>query len=226
MSRRNKNIEQFFPRSLLRAVKAAASSGVRRKTRDETAGEQDPDWYDASFEEADHWRSHYSESPYYFLWTVIADRVLRARARSVIEIGCGPGQLACLLRDKGIASYHGLDFSPRRIEQARGVCPEFAFSIADVFQTDLLNSCDYDTAICTEVLEHVEGDLELLRRIRSGTRFYGTVPNFPYTSHVRHFTSEAEVLARYKECFTELRVDAFFANAAGKTFYVLDGEIR
>jgi hypothetical protein len=57
-------------------------------------GEKGAEWYDASFERGRHWRRHYTESPYYFIWTVIADRVLRAGGRSILEIGCGSGQLA------------------------------------------------------------------------------------------------------------------------------------
>jgi 2-polyprenyl-3-methyl-5-hydroxy-6-metoxy-1,4-benzoquinol methylase len=188
-------------------------------------GEKSSEWYDASFENADHWKYHYSLSNYYFLWAVISDRIVRAGIDSVLEIGCGPGQLACLIRDKGVKKYHGFDFSPKRIEQANKACPEFTFSQQDAFKTDLFTTCDYRSVICTEFLEHVKGDLEVLKRIRSGTKFYGTVPNFPYTSHVRHFRDGHDVLARYEQCFEELHVDTFLANNRSVIYYLLEGII-
>lgn len=153
-----------------------------------------------------------------FVWTVIADRVLRAKVKSILEIGCGPGQLACLIRDKGILSYHGFDFSPRRIEQAKRVCPEFAFNLQDAFRTDLFETFDYDAVICTEFLEHVEKDVDVLKRIKSGVCFYGTVPNFPFTSHVRYFSDVDEVTSRYRQCFSELHVDTFWQMPAARLF--------
>jgi len=45
----------------------------------------------------------------------------------------------------------------------------------------------------TEFLEHIEHDLDVIRFIRPRTYFVGTVPNFPYVSHVRHFQDCDEV---------------------------------
>ncbi|HET8635445.1 MAG TPA: class I SAM-dependent methyltransferase [Acidobacteriaceae bacterium] len=218
-------IDEITPPIILRGVNAVLGPSGGNHGHPEPSGQKDASWYDASFDANDAWRSHYSESEYYFLWTVIADRIERAKIESILEIGCGPTQLACLLKDKGIRKYHGFDFSARRIEQAKQVCPEFKFSLQDAFQTDLFTTVDYDAVICTEFLEHVEKDIEALKRIRSGARFYGTVPNFPFTSHVRHFGSEDEVRSRYSRCFSDLRVDVFLANVNGKAFYLLEGEI-
>lgn len=59
-----------------------------------------------------------------------------------------------------------------------------------------------------------------------GARFYGTVPNFGFTSHVRHFNNQDEVRSRYADFFRDLRIDRFLADGKGKAFYLLDGEIR
>ena len=37
-----------------------------------------------------------------------------------------------------------------------------------------------------------------------GAKFLGSVPNFPFTSHVRHFRSERDVLSRYGQCLADL----------------------
>jgi hypothetical protein len=130
------------------------------------------------------------------------------------------------MRDRGIGAYHGFDFSPKRIDQARRICPEFTFSVQDATTTDLFTTVNYDTILCTEFLEHVEGDLAVLSRIKRGARFLGTVPNLPFTSHVRHFGSAGEVLDRYGNCLEDLRVDALLANPDGRVFFLLNGRTR
>ncbi|WP_196139279.1 class I SAM-dependent methyltransferase [Aliikangiella sp. G2MR2-5] len=207
--------------------KQRVNKNTAKQAKNKIKGEEKgADWYDSSFDNHAHWKKHYSLSKYYFLWTVIADRISKSQYDSLLEVGCGTGQLANLLKDKGISKYHGFDFSPKRIEQAKKNCEGFDFSLQDAFKTELFNELDYNAVICTEFLEHVEGDLEVLKRIKSGTKFYGTVPNFPYTSHVRHFKNEAEVFERYQNCFKEMEVDTFLANNHGKKFFLIEGVLN
>jgi len=222
MSQQMGTMAKLFNPSVISSFAKNTFSLKKRKVR-EPNGEKDAVWYDESFKTTAEWKLHYSSSSYYFLWTVIADRIKRNRDQSILEIGCGSGQLACMLRDIGLLNYHGFDFSPKRIVQAIKVCPELNFSEEDAYKTTLFSSFDYTTVICTEFLEHVEKDIEVIKKIKPGTRFYGTVPNFPFTSHVRHFTNEREVFERYKPCFSELEVNAVLANNKGKTFYLLEG---
>lgn len=126
------------------------------------------------------------------------------------------------MRDKGVPAYLGIDFSLKRIEQARQVCPEYAFEVVDVFQTDLLDKHHYDCVLIMEFLEHVEQDIDVLKRLRRGTRVLGTVPNFPAVGHVRYFSNVDEVRNRYAECFCSLRIDVHLGDAQGKMYYLLD----
>ena len=185
--------------------------------------EQPPEFYDWAFEGKEHWRFHYSESRYYPLWTVVADRVVRSGAARVLDIGCGPGQVASLLRDQGIPNYLGLDFSPARVRHARAICPEYAFEAVDVFSTPLLEEGDYDVVLLLEFLEHIERDREVLGRIREGTRVIASVPNFPSAGHVRHFDDAAAVEARYGSSLTSLTVDRHAADPLGKSYFLIDG---
>ena len=185
--------------------------------------EKDATWYDESFSLHDHYYHHYTRSPRYFLWAVIADRIMRDGIQSVLDIGCGPGQVAALLRDKGLKEYFGVDFSQRCIESARLVCPEFRFAIENAFETDLFQILHYDAVVCIEFLEHVERDIELLTRVRCGAKFYGSVPSFPWSAHVRWFRSCEEVSERYEPFFREFHVDPFFHNSEGRLFYVFEG---
>ena len=185
--------------------------------------EQPPAFYDERFRNAKHWRRHYTASHYYPLWTVIADRLRRAGAVRVLDVGCGPGQVASLLRDQGLPAYVGLDFSPERVRRAREVCPEYAFHVADVFETDLLANEAYDGVLVMEFLEHVERDLDVLARIRPGALVLATVPNFPAAGHVRFFERAEDVRARYAPLLARLEVHVHLENAEGKTYFILEG---
>ena len=218
-------ISELVPPIVLRAANALTAPRRGSSSRVAQHGERGAEWYDASFDASEDWSSHYTASEYYFLWSVIVDRIQAAGAKSILEVGCGPGQLASLIRDKVGCRYIGFDFSQRRIEHAQKAYPGLSFVLQDAFQTDLFTTCDYDTVVCTEFLEHVEGDTVVFGKIRKGSRFYGTVPNFPFVSHVRHFQDENEVRSRYASRFENLRVDRFLADARGKAFYLLDGEI-
>lgn len=188
----------------------------------EPGKERDAAWYDELFATEEHLLAHYTHSHYYFLWCVVVDRVRRAGAQSILDVGCGAGQLAAFLRDAGVPRYVGLDFSPARVAQAREVCPEYRFVVEDVFRTDLLETLDYDTVLSTEFMEHVERDLEVLDRIRPGTRTFLTVPNFPAPAHVRHFRSAEEVAERYGSRFEACQVDTF-QHRSGMLFHLLEG---
>jgi hypothetical protein len=58
---------------------------------------------------------------------------------------------------------------------------------------------EYDTIVCTEVLEHIDADLDVIRLWRDGAWCVCTVPNFDYAGHVRFFRAPDEVAARYGE---------------------------
>ena len=221
-----KILRDITPPSLRRSASKFRRAMKDRATRGqefEYGVEQPPEFYDGTYESRDHWKSHYTDSRYYPLWTVIADRIHRSGCRRVFDIGCGPGQVACLLRDRGVPEYKGLDFSMARVSRARVVCPEYEFVAADVFKNDLLETYLYDCVLMMEFLEHIERDLDVLKRIRPGTTVLATVPNFPGAGHVRHFDNIKGVEVRYGPLFTELDVAAILANERGKTYFILEG---
>jgi len=187
--------------------------------------EQPPEFYDATFNESKHWKQHYTKSHYYPLWTVIADRIRHLNIRSILDIGCGPGQIACLVRDLGVEKYVGLDFSPARITRARSVCPEYKFIATDIFECDILEKSNYDCVLIMEFLEHIEKDIELIRKIPAGTQIIATVPNFPAAGHVRHFHSIEDVKSRYELFFNSLEIVDILAEESGTTYYLMQGVI-
>ena len=192
--------------------------------RSRTQGEQSEEWYDYVYGESKEYQSEYYESPYYFLWTILLDRIRKLPSARILEIGCGSGQFARLLAAHGFKDYLGFDFSRKAIELAQISAPEMEFVVADALQTELLERTDFGVIICTEVLEHIEQDLKLLERIPAGMRCLCTVPNFPHYSHVRHFENLAEVSRRYESLFTNFDVLSLHGiRNKDEVFYLFDG---
>jgi trans-aconitate methyltransferase len=155
---------------------------------------------------------------------VIVDRVRRGKLLKILEIGCGPGQLAAFLHDQGVESYVGLDFSQTAIDLARRAVPGGRFIQDDARTSQVYTQVDHDAIICTEVLEHIQDDLLVVSRFRPGKRCLCTVPNFGYESHVRHFKDADEVASRYGDFFREMDIMSLRSPKAGDVVYfLLDG---
>lgn len=214
---------EVIPRIFVRGVNAIRRRICRENADQKPDGVRGADWYDQAYEEVADYHGHYTQSRYYFVWAVIADRMSRSGVQKIVDLGCGPGQFALLLHDKHLADYYGLDFSSKSIEMARQRCPFFRFDVADLATSEVFENSAYDCIVSLEFLEHVEFDLELIRRIKPGTQFYSTVPNFPYISHVRHFRNEEDVQARYGQFFKNCTVDRFVENIDGRTYFLIDG---
>jgi SAM-dependent methyltransferase len=182
------------------------------------------EWYDRAYTDVATYHDHYTRSRYYPLWAVIVDRVRRDMLRRILEIGCGPGQLAAFLLDQGVESYVGFDFSPKAIEMARRAARGGHFAIGDARDPHVYSQFDYDAIICTEVLEHIQDDLLVVSHFGPGKRCLCTVPNFPYESHVRHFRDAEEVAARYGRFFRDMDVMTFRSSEEdGVLYFLLDG---
>lgn len=150
---------------------------------------------------AGNYHRHYKQSFYYPSWQQAMSYLLPLnRDTSILEIGCGPGQFANMLFDNGFTNYIGFDYAAEGVALAKQNNPERAnqFVVGDAFQTELMEK-EYGLVICFEVLEHVQNDLELLQRIRPGTRMLLSVPNFNDPYHVRFFKNEGEVRERYSQ---------------------------
>jgi 2-polyprenyl-3-methyl-5-hydroxy-6-metoxy-1,4-benzoquinol methylase len=123
--------------------------------------------------------------------------VLEQGSRSVLEVGCGGGFLARMLLREYAGAYRGFDFSPVAVHNAgrRTGRPELV-AVGDALNPGCYAS-GYDTIVCTEVLEHIDADLEVVGLWRPGTWCVCSVPNFDYDGHVRFFNTADEVRARY-----------------------------
>lgn len=183
-------------------------------------------WYDAAFLATPSYRLPYWQSDYYFAWSVIGDRLARSGKARVLEVGCGTGQLAQLLVEWGVESYTGFDFSEVAVEIAREQVPEATFLVADARTTGLFESINHDWIVCTEVLEHIEFDLDVINRFPPGVRVLCTVPSFDYTSHVRFFANAREVELRYGDHFDDFSVRTLRMPKDGSQYYFLLEGVR
>lgn len=140
----------------------------------------------------------YWRSSYYPLFKAVLRELLRVNAKSVLEVGCGTGGFAHLLLDRTAIEYRGFDFSSVAVEKAiaRTGRPE-AFYVADATSPSTYEGRDPECIVCTEVLEHIERDLDAIANWKPGTYCVCSVPNFDADTHVRFFRSEDEVRARY-----------------------------
>lgn len=146
----------------------------------------------------DAYNKPYWESHYFPLYRRTLDEVVRLGGKRVLEVGCGSGSFAHLLFDNSKLEYHGFDFSAAAIAKARvRTGRPGAFSVADA-SGQLAESWEYDTVVCLEVLEHIEGDLDVIRGWKAGAQCVCSVPNFDQPDHVRYFRNEGEVRARYE----------------------------
>jgi 2-polyprenyl-3-methyl-5-hydroxy-6-metoxy-1,4-benzoquinol methylase len=85
----------------------------------------------------------------------ILDLLRRQPFRSLLDVGCGNGELLRLLRANfPDAAYAGADLSPVTIEANRRALPFASFDVLDIQKRGLQRT--FDAVVCTEVIEHVD----------------------------------------------------------------------
>lgn len=114
----------------------------------------------------------------------IADVIASLQPRRLLDMGCGSGYLAKLLKARvpGLV-VHGVDISSVALERA-GAHVHQAWQV-DLDKADLpVPSEQYDTVTCVEVLEHLYDPDHALREVArvlaAGGRAVVTVPNLAY----------------------------------------------
>lgn len=131
--------------------------------------------------------------------------------QSVLVAGCGGGELACLLAQRG-ANVTAFDVEAATVALARetarhaGVSIRFAVAALEEYPGEQL----YDVAVATDVLEHIGDDLlaarRLVRLVRPGGSVLVTVPAGPWL-----FGYHDEVLGHHRR-YTRRSLRALFAS--------------
>ncbi len=168
------------------------------------------------------------------LWK--AEQILTAWRRSgiepqsVVEVGCGAGEILVQLRARvPAATYVGHEFSPQAFAmcQSRGA-PGLTFYDTDFFDTDSV----FDMVMCVDVIEHVEDPFSFLRKLKPrGRHFLFHIPldmnaqmvlrGTPISrvrqqvGHLHYFTKDT-ALALLKDCGFEVQDWFFTPNAVDR----------
>lgn len=172
-------------------------------------------YYDAVFAESPKYAVSGQDSEYAPVWDRVVAGLRGQGATRILDLGCGPGQFAQYLSAVWPeVQYTGLDFSAVAVAKARQRNPQHLFEQRELPVTDFVNLPAFDTVVCTEVLEHVENDREILAALPAGTAISASVPNFDAFGHVRLFRDEAEVRQRYGLLLDDLEVEAFAMSAS------------
>ncbi len=154
--------------------------------------------YNAGYRKNAGYHCHYTKSKYLRFWSHILDSGWLRPEDKVLELGCGTGQFAHMLKDRGFTNYVGIDFSEEAINQASKRVPDYDFRCENIYDYEVAE--DFDVVVALEVLEHIQGDLKVLRKMPQGKRFVFSVPNFNTSKHVRHFGKAEGVEKRYSGC--------------------------
>lgn len=136
------------------------------------------------------------KSFYYPLYLAVTKEIEALPRLPILEVGAGTGGLAELLLKAGLP-YSGFDFSSKAIKKARiRVGSDDCLFVRDAYDRDSYNE-KYGIIICTEVLEHIENDIAVIKNWRIGSHCVCSVPNFDSKSHVRFFRDTRQVAERY-----------------------------
>lgn len=158
--------------------------------------EQKAEWYNDTYKDNIEYKKEPEQSIYYPVWEKALSLINNER---IIDFGCGPGQFARLMIKSRKRYVIGMDFSKEAINMAIALNPKHPhkFVVRNLLKGNKFPA--YDLVVCFEVLEHIVDDLAVISKIIPGKRFIFSVPNYDAKSHVRIFSSEAEVFKRYSE---------------------------
>ena len=159
-------------------------------------------WYDTAMTEPDAPAMlPLEESPWLPVYEALAAMI--DPNEEVVDLGCGTGRFLELLRRNGHrAPMTGVDWSASALAEAFEYFgandhePSFRQQDLREWKPDLERAGN-TVYVCSEVLEHLDDDLNLVRRIPPGHRFLFTVPNFDSESHVRVFARVGDLWRSY-----------------------------
>ncbi len=158
-------------------------------------GDKSSSYYDKLYQDRLVYHRHYSDTFYFVQWVQVEMMLRPYKDHNILEIGCGPGQLAHFLQDKGYKKYKGFDFSEEAINRAKNTCNQ-DFFVGDAFDPKIYYAST-DAIVCLEVLEHLKKDIDIIKLIKNSTFIIIGVPNFDDPGHVRWFRSEYQIRKRY-----------------------------
>lgn len=124
----------------------------------------------------------------------------------VTDLGCGTGRFVhALLHGNHYGPIVGVDFSAAALAEAALYledvgCDAETFELAEADLRSWEPAADragHATYVCLEVLEHLDDDVDLIRRVPPGHQLVLSVPNYESEAHLRVFRGAGDVFSRY-----------------------------
>ena len=127
----------------------------------------------------------------------VANELKVRKVKTVLDIGCGDGAMLEELEKINIVGF-GFDFSHEAIKACRKRRGLSRVWVADARRINHF-IYQYDAYLCLEVLEHIQDDISVIRRVRSQSLFIFSVPSWASkgSSHVRCFGNDNQIRLRY-----------------------------
>jgi SAM-dependent methyltransferase len=124
----------------------------------------------------------------------IAEAVLPHVRGKVADMGCGTAAIAAYI---GHGYKLGVDWSAEACKFARRRMPSVEFSGEDIERSTMIEQAPYDTVLFLDVLQCVEDDVGMLRRVPTGRRVIFSVTDNGGQGRGRTFRDHDRILSRY-----------------------------
>lgn len=145
--------------------------------------------------------SHYKLQPpaecaLFLTWEAVAGEVYEAT--SVLDLGCGTGQLREVAQG-WCALWLGIDWSYRCIQVAQKKDLHRTMFLQYDARDLVVPDDAFDTVVMTDFLEHVNEDIPILKKLPPNQRVVISVPPHDSGTHVRFFPTLKSATDRYGE---------------------------
>jgi 2-polyprenyl-3-methyl-5-hydroxy-6-metoxy-1,4-benzoquinol methylase len=160
--------------------------------------EQTKDYYDKLM-----YKYPSSEIKYQKLYDSVLKFIPVNKNVRILDVGCGTGGLINTLKNNGYLNITGLDFSTYCVNYCKKRFPNNNFVQLDLKKNSskkFINN--FSIIIMLEVLEHISDDLNVIKKIKSGSLVVLSLPNYDSKGHVRFFKNIDEIKNRFETALT------------------------
>jgi 2-polyprenyl-3-methyl-5-hydroxy-6-metoxy-1,4-benzoquinol methylase len=127
------------------------------------------------------------------VYDAVLDFLQRFDGASVLEVGCGTGDLAQRIAGLGIP-YRGFDISPVAVDRCRSA--GLTVQVASAYDPAAYQPVDYSIIVALEVFEHLD-DRRVVSLFPDRTHVLFSVPDFVETSHLRAYQDPQRDIVAY-----------------------------
>jgi len=146
--------------------------------------------------------THYANKHYHFRNVILAEMISNYEPKKIFEFAAGSYDLAQLIitTNPQLKYYRWSDWSQECLNQCKEVLEQY--DVCKLMRIDICKKywkvkwSAFDCIVSVSV-EHLENDLDIIRSMPSGTRFFFGVPNFDDPQHFRFFESESDIELRF-----------------------------